>query len=198
MAFDANKINKFWDWFKTISDALLDHANNQTLIYQLDDRVNRLGAVSWEIGPWTDELQFLAISPNLNIDLLEYTQQVIALAPNCKGWHFLPSKPVKDWKGIVQLENERGIKITVDTSAWQYILYQFDDGTFAIDIKITQLDGNREIQQEAINIALTGYLGEEDFMWLINDFQIVDDFEEEVKRKATALKHIKNHIESLS
>jgi hypothetical protein len=95
------------------------------------------------------------------------------------------------------MKNELGMNITIDTSAWQYILYHFDDGTFAIDIKITELDGNREIQQNAVSIALTGYLGEENFMWLISDIQIVDDFEEEVKRKATALKHIKNHIESL-
>jgi len=197
MAFDANKINKFWDWFKTISDALLDHNNNQTLIYQLDDRVNRLGAVSWEIGPWENGGQFFALSPNLDIDMLTFTQQAIDLAPVCKGWHFLPSKPVKEWKGIVQLKNERGIKITIDTSVWQYILYVFDDGTFAIDIKTSEIDGNRGIQQEVIDIALTGYLGEENFMWLINDIQIVDDFEEDVKSKATALKHIKNHIESL-
>ncbi len=198
MTFDANKINEFWDWFKTVSDNLLDYKNNQTLIYQLDDRVNRLGDISWEIGPWENGLQFFALSPNLDIDKLTFTQQAIALAPVCKGWHFLPAKPVKEWTGIVQLKNERGIKITIDTSLWQYVLYQFDDGTFAIDIKTSEIDGNREIQQDAVTIALTGYLGEENFMGLINDIQIVDDFEDVIKNKATLLKFIKQHIESIT
>jgi len=198
MAFDANKINKFWDWFKTISDDLLDHENNQTLIYQLDDWVNRLGAVSWEIGPWENDCQFFALSPNLDPDMLTFTQQAIALAPACKGWHFLPSKPPKEWNGIWQMRNERDIQITVDTEAWQYILYQFDDGVFSIDISITPIDGNQETKKQAVDIALTGYLGEEDYMLLINDIQIIDEFEDAIKSKATLLKDIKQHVKSLN
>jgi hypothetical protein len=62
--------------------------------------VNRLGSFSWEIGPWENDLQFFALSPDLDIARLALTKQVIATAPDCKGWHFLPSKPPKNWKGF--------------------------------------------------------------------------------------------------
>jgi hypothetical protein len=197
MSLDTHKINKFWDWFKPISDNLLDHTTNENLINLLDDQINKLGKVDWEIGPWTDSLQFLAISPNLNIDMLAFTQQVIALAPPCEGWYFLPSKPPKDWKGIWNMKNERGAKILVDTSEWQYILYQSDDETFDIDIKTTEFDANLETQKLAVDIALTGYLGEECFMLIIRDIQIVIAFEDAVKSKATLLRNIKKHVESI-
>jgi hypothetical protein len=198
MSFNPDKITEFWNWFTSISTELLNHNTNQRLINQLDDHVKELGPVDWEIGPWADDLQFLAISPNLKIDILPFTQQIIALAPHCPGWHFLPSKPPKEWSGSWYMKNELGMRIKVNTDAWQYILYQFDDNTFAIDIKTTEIDGNQETQNLAVDIALTGCLGEEYFRLMISDVQIIDEFEEAVKSKATLLKNIKNHIESLN
>lgn len=197
MTIDNSAINKFWDWFKSISTELLSNDTYQNLISQLDERVNNLGPISWEIGPWPNGKQFFALSPNLNPEELAFTKHIISLAPPCNGWHFLPSKPPKNWLGIWNMKNEKGLTIHVDASTWQYVLYQFDDGTFAIDIKASGIDGNEDTRLMAVDIALTGYIGEEDFMASISDIQIVDEFEDAILSKMTSIEHIKAHLESL-
>jgi hypothetical protein len=123
---------------------------------------------------------------------------MIDLALPCEGWHFLPSKPPKtDWKGIWKMKNEVGKEILIDTNNWEYILFKFDDGTFDANIKISDIDGNEDTQNLAVDIALTGYLGEESFMYLINQITIVDQFEDDIKSNSSLLKHIKKHIEHI-
>jgi hypothetical protein len=198
MDLSPEKISKFWDWFKTISANLRINPTDTYFINLLDREVNKLGNVDWEIGPWEENVMFLAISPNLNIDQLELTQRIVSSAPEVPGWKFLPSKPPKDWQGIWKMENEFGKSILIDASEWKYILYRFDDGTFDIDINISDFDGNKTTQYMAVDIALTGYLGEETFMNLIQEVNIVDEFSEELSGKATSLKNIRKHIERIS
>jgi hypothetical protein len=196
MNFNVAEINKFWTWFKSISVDLLANPTDNSLVTQLDNRVSILGHFDWEIGPWGENLYYFTISPNLNITRLELTQQMIDSAPQCEGWHFLPSKPPKvDWKGIWKMKNEVGKEILIDTNNWKYILYKFDDGTFDADIKINNIDGDEDTQNLAVDIAITGYIGEENFIRLINHINIVDQFEEDTKSNSSLLKHIKKHIE---
>lgn len=189
---------KFWDWFKSISDDLLLDPTRSDLIYQIDDRVNQLGRFDWEIGPWKDDSFYFAISPNLDVMKLELTRQIIQYAPKCKRWCFLASKPPKnDWHGIWKMKSEIGKSILVNSNNWEYILYEFDNNSFDIDIKIDDIDDNININV-AIDIALTGYLGEENYMTLIKNIKVVTSFDEELQSKATQLKYIKKHIESLN
>lgn len=189
---------KFWDWFKSISDDLLLDPTRSDLIYQIDNRVNRLGHFDWEIGPWKDNLFYFAISPSLDITRLELTRQIIEYAPKCDGWYFFASKPPKrDWHGIWKMKNEMGREILVDSSNWEYILYEFEDKTFDMDIMIDDIDGDIGIINMAIDIALTGYLGEEKYITAIKNVKIVTSFDEELKKKTTRLQYIKKHIESI-
>ncbi|WP_114938884.1 hypothetical protein [Mucilaginibacter endophyticus] len=197
MDLNQVEISSFWDWFKTISADLLINPTDTYFINLLDTQVSKLGNVDWEIGPWEENVTFLAISPNLNFEQLDFTRKVIDAAPYCSGWKFLPSKPPKDWCGIWEMENEIGKTILVDTSNWTYILHRFDDEGFGIDFQIPDFAGDQTTQYVAIDIALTGYLGEEPFMNLIQDINIVDDFGEEMSGKATSLKYIKKHIEQI-
>ncbi|MDN3579658.1 hypothetical protein [Mucilaginibacter flavus] len=193
MKTNIDKINSFWIWFQSVADDLLKHPTNENLISLLNARITELGVSAWEIGPWENNDYFLVISPGLDINQLPLTQQIIDLAPICNGWHFLAFKPVKDWKGIWDMKNEWDKTIRVNSTNWEYILYLFDDGTFDIDIKIDGVDGNENTRYAAVHFALAGYLGEEVVMQLILNVKIVDSF----KGKATSLKHIKKHIESI-
>lgn len=193
MEINIDKINSFWIWFGSVAADLLEYPTNGNLISLLDSRITELGVSAWEIGPWKNDDYFLAISPGLDVNQLLLTQQIIDLAPICNGWHFLAFKPVKDWKGSWDMKNEWDKTIRVHSTNWEYILYLFDDGTFDIDIKIDGVDGNEDTRYAAVHFALTGYLGEEVFMKLILNIKIVDIF----KGKATSLKHIKKHIESI-
>jgi hypothetical protein len=193
-----NKIIKFWEWFESISQDLLLDPTRKDLISQLDNSVSRLGSFGWEMGPLKENICYFAISPNLDVERLKITRQIIDLSIKCKGWDFLPSKPAKyDWKGIWKMRNDFGKEILVNSNKWEYILYEFDDKTFDMDILIGGVDGDLNTCYSAIDIALTGYLGEEEFMRLIKNIKIVDVFEAENKDKATQLKYIKNHIESI-
>jgi hypothetical protein len=193
MDINIDKVNSFWNWFESIASHLLEHPSNQNLISLLDARITDLGIAAWEIGAWENDDYFLAISPGFNINHIPLTQQVVDLAPVCAGWHFLAFKPAKGWEGIWDMKNESGKTLRVNSANWEYVLYQFDDGSFDIDVKIDEVDGNEATRYDAIDLALAGYLGEELFMQLIQNVTIVDTFE----GKATALKHIKKHIESI-
>lgn len=93
--------------------------------------------------------------------------------------------------------NENGKSISIDISNWLYVLFLFEDGTFDIDLKITSIDGNNETQKIAVDIVLTSLLGEERFMTLIKNIQIVNDFGEN-ESSATQLKFIRQHIDRVT
>lgn len=195
---NLESINKFWDWFKSVSRDLLDDPTRSDLIYQIDSRINKFGRFDWEIGPWKEETYYLAISPNLDAAKLEFTREFVKKAPKCIGWHFLPSKPPKsDWKGVWKMRNEKGKEILGDSNNWKYILYEFEDETFDMDIMIDAVDGGDNSINIAIEITLTGYLGEETFMQLIKNLEIVSSFDGADQSTGTLIKHIKKHIESI-
>ena len=194
------KATNFWMWFSIIAAELLADPIRSDLIGQLDSRVCALGSFDWEIGPYVDGLYYLAISPNLNLSNLRTTQFIVSLSLPCVGWHFLSSKPQKtEWLGIWEMKNEIGKEIIVDSSSWEYILFKFEDEhNFDIDIKINFIDGDRDILNTAVDIALTGYLGEEEFLRSIININIVDEFGEDIKSNVTKLPHIFKHLQSLS
>ncbi|MGZ3829814.1 MAG: hypothetical protein ACXVAY_12905 [Mucilaginibacter sp.] len=192
-------IVEFWDWFKSISNSLLQNPTNADLVHQIDNKVSEFGVFDWEIGPWEPEIFYFAISPNLNESKLKLTREFIKYAPVCVGWHFLPSKPVKkEWQGIWKMKNQIGSEILIDTHNWKYILYETENRAFYMDIRIdNNIDGGIDTVNTAIEIVLTGYLGEEMFMEFIKNIRIVKSFGED-QDKATLIKHIKKHLESIT
>ena len=175
---DLGNVIEFWNWFKSISKKLLLEPTRADLISQIDNRLSKFGLFDWEIGPWEDNTYYFAISPNSDAGKLEFTLEFVKNAPQCAGWHFMSSKPPKsDWQGKWKMKNQMGKEILVDSSNWEYILYAFEDGTFDIDIKINSVDSDSNTVNTAIDIALTGYLGEEAFMRLIKNIKIVSSFE---------------------
>jgi hypothetical protein len=198
MDITKDAIQEFWIWFESIASDLLAYPTNKNLIKKIDEHVYRLGRYDWEVGPWNDGLYYFAISPNLDIEKATTARRIIEMAPICKGWHFLSSKPPKAWTGIWKMTNETGDEILIDSNDWKYVLYRFNDDTFDIDIVIDSIKGNLDTQYLAADIALTGYLGEENFMRLIKNIQIVNEFEVLNKDKATLLKYIKSHMDDIS
>ncbi len=192
-------VTKFWTWFGSISKELLKNPHREDLISQLDNHVNDLGHLAWEIGPLKENTYYLAISPNLSDSKMELTRSIISTAPLCDGWTFLYAKPIKvQWKGIWKMKNHVGKEILVDCNNWEYILYEFKDRTFDMDILIDGVDGDMETCYSAIDIALTSYLGEEEFMKLIKGIKILTELDDELMNKLTKLKFIRKHIESLN
>ncbi|WP_183573929.1 hypothetical protein HDF18_08700 [Mucilaginibacter sp. X5P1] len=193
---DIKKVVKFWDWFKSVSNDLILNPTRNDLTIQIDNHISQLGHFDWEIGPWDENSFYFAISPNLDPNKLNLTHQIIEHAPKCKGWHFLASKPPKEWQGIWKMKNEKGTEIWINSNNWKYILYAFEDKTFDMDIMIDDINGNDDTINMAIDIALTGFIGEEKFMNLIKNISIIS-CDEEFSEKATSIKYIAKHIESI-
>jgi hypothetical protein len=192
-----NRVVEFWRWFESISNELLLNQTRADMIAQVDNQITKLGSFDWEIGPLNKTTSYFAISPNLDYKKLEYTRQIVALAPESEGWHFLPSKPPKQWNGIWKMKNEFGQEILVDSGNWEYILDEFDDKTFDIGILIDGVDGDLNTCYLAVDIAMTGYLGEEEFMKLIKNITFLTELDDETTNRLTKLKFIKKHIESI-
>lgn len=196
MFIEPKNVTSFWHWFESISNELYTDSSNTKILQQLDNRVTAMGPFDWELGPVDDRLLYLAISPNLNAELLKATTKIISLAPSCEGWWFLYAKPKKEYSPILNLVNEIGRSISIDISTWMYVLYYFEDGTFDIDIRLNSIEGSAETQKLAIDIALTNLLGEERYMTLFKGIKIVTDFGENENR-ATLIRHISDHVDKV-
>lgn len=196
MSIEMNKVLFFWKWFESVSDALHLNLENVDILSELDNKVKELGPFDWEIGPVDDNLLYLAISPRLNEEYLKITKEIVSYAPSCKGWWILYAKPRKEYAPVFSMVNEKGKSILVDISDWEYVLFLFEDGTFDIDLRISSIDGNLETKNLAVDVALTGLMGEERFMALIKNIRIVNDFGEN-ETHVTNLKQINEHIEKI-
>ena len=195
MHFNHNKAIEFWRWFQSIEKQLSENLTNPHLIKKLDSLVSSIGKFEWELGPLDDAIRYLAISPILSKELLTATREIIKLAPICIGWQFLPAKPAKKGQLVFEMTNQYGTQITVDASKWEYVLYQYEDYTFGIDITIGDIDCSLDIAYLAADIALTNILGEEEYMEAISDVKIVKTFEQ--TGKASMFEHLGEHLLSL-
>lgn len=202
MQIDYDKTIQFWKWFRTVAEELSKPSDDNRLIEQLDDYVYSIGQeLEWEMGPVGSATEvregvtsYLAISPCLNEDLLSKTQEIIALAPEYKGWAFFPAKPAKGWTGNWDMLNEFDRMISVDANEWKYTLYQFEDKTYDMDIWVNNIDGNLHTQYIAVDIVITNLLGEEKFMKQIKNIKIVNDSDLNGQDKWTLLKNLEKHL----
>ena len=205
MLIDYDKVKQFWKWFISVSDELSKSSEDDRLLKQLDGFVSTIGQdLDWEIGPVELEMNikddaksYLAISPCLNEELLSKTREIIARAPDCKGWAFFPSKPVKGWTGSWNMLNELDRVISIDANEWKYILYQFDDATFDMDIWVNNVDGNLTTKYIAVDVVITNLLGEERFMNEIKNISIIKGDDLNTQHNWSLLKNLDKHLNAL-
>jgi len=194
---DKAQIQNFWKWFvKNVSQFKSDDAD-QKLFDQLDQKIQELGEFDWELGELKKEW-FFVISPNFNEELLLQTEQIISQAPECPGWIFFSARQKKDWDLIWDMPNAQGSLIKVDARSWEYLLYQFDDGSFDIDISPVGFKGDLETKYVAIDFVLAGILGEREYLSLIKGINLVNKFKGKDQKMVSELKNLEKHIFSLS
>jgi hypothetical protein len=186
----------FWDWFYKNINSLEN--GDKDVINQLDQKIVSLGDFAWEIGPGKVERNSFVISPNGRKDLLTLTKQIIKVAPNCEGWEFRYAKPPKDWDLIFNIQNSHGRPIEINAKNWEYVLFEFPDRTFDIVIKAPSLiDLEDNEKTYCAEIVLDGILGEEKHIELIENIEIVNEFDEDLNGRKSSIKSINSHINSL-
>ncbi|HWZ46191.1 MAG TPA: hypothetical protein VNW97_22150 [Candidatus Saccharimonadales bacterium] len=174
------KVKYFWAWFSSMSASLAADIGNPSLLEELDARVRELDSMlSWEVGPGSSEPWQLVISPNLNRDLRQRSQEIISCAPVLEGWEFYSARRPKDWDYKFVMERSDGREsIELDASAWFFVLLQYPDGVREVLLQgnnLPALDDDERWQAAAV--TLEGILGEELILENIDEFELMDRFE---------------------
>ncbi len=189
------KIHEFWNVFSSISEEVLVTPNDDKLIAKIDSSVRDLGDYDWEYGPSQTKRFYFALSPNLQIHLLEEVDYIVSLAPAIDNWEIISCKPKKkefleEW----EILNERGEKIIVNTKNWKCVIYKFPDDTIELDVVIENVDGNDEIKYLAVDIHLSNILGERKYIQKIKTFSILNEFPEDIKKRAVRVRDLDKYI----
>lgn len=170
-------IKEFFNW---LSKNLPNIYSDKKVQKELSVRLAALNTeIRWEIGPSENTENFLAFSPNLNEELLDFTKMLVEKAPSITGWEFLPAKPRKRWK-------RRNIRIDCDGKLKEfnfddckYFLTSFNDGEFFDVNLVPNFD-------QKINLSDVGYvgglfvefeLGEELYLNLVDRVNIIQESE---------------------
>jgi len=193
------QVAEFWQWFQSVCGQFGATFENRELVDELDARIATLGSFSWELGPGVrdDKNSALVLTPGGDPDLLRETRQVIAIAPECPGWEFYPAKPPKKWQREFSLQKRDGTVINVNASGAWYVLFKYPDGVFDVLLADRNLAAlSEDHQQTAAVILLDGELGEERRMAIVHSVDIVGQFEDDMKRKSSAIVSLAAHVQS--
>lgn len=194
MKLEKNSLNadSFWKWFSKISNSLAANVENEELLNELDERVRQLSpGLSWEIGPGRKKDWCLAISPNLNSELLPETDAVVAQAPELPDWEVTSTRPKKDWKGWFEIRREDGSCFSVDSSGWLYVLLRYPDGFYEVLLQhevASQLSPDE--RWTAAAIVLEGLLGERTLIDKVQAFDLVSELGPQLSREAKPIQKL--------
>lgn len=193
-----SEIQAFWRWFQTISSELGIRLDNQSLLAELDERVSRLGDVSWEVGPGRLEENALVITPDGSKEWLGLTQHFVALAPRIPGWEFHWARPPREWDLRFSVERDTGGILDIDAREWKYVLFRFADHSFDI---VVEQSNHRDVSASdrytAAVVLLDGILGEAKRLELIGGIEPVVTLSKEHAAKASPVVVLAKHLDSL-
>jgi hypothetical protein len=191
---------EFWQWFASNCNRLEHDLGDQEILHELDRRVLLFtdGSLSWEVGPGRRKPYGLVISPSGQKSMLQVTRSIVSAAPEIESWEFYYAKPPKDWSQRFSFRGVTGKDVFIDATHWEYVLMKFTDGTFDIVVRTVGCEGaNQEDRLTAIGILLDGILGELTRLEKICSVEAVEDFDADLRGKASSVKVLRDHIESL-
>jgi hypothetical protein len=184
-------INLFWTWFSAIADNLASNVEDNSLLTELDKKILKLDPrLSWEIGPGRTREWQLVISPNLDRELREVADAIIAEAPVLPRWQFYSSRRPKEWNYQFQLEIGGRLK-NVDASNWKFVLLEYPDDTIEILLEGRDALSLEDDQRwQAAAIVLESVLGEDALFGKV-DFELVDKLEPQYSPDARPIQELR-------
>lgn len=181
----------FWKWFESVAGHFGPQFENETLVRELDTRINALGGFAWEIGPGRREASMLAISPGGDPDILAETRNIVACAPKIPGWEFHAAKPPKQWQPIFDIQDESGLPFRVNATDWKAVFLTRPNMASTLIIEAPGLQGlSHEHQQWAAEIAVDGLIGEERRIEDIGSILVVQKFDPRIKHRSVPITEI--------
>lgn len=189
---NKNQINDFWSWFRRNAATLTSETS--TAAEQLDTRVRGLHPdISWEIGPGLTKSWQLAISPNLNRDLRDVTRSIVKESPSLDEWEFYSARQPKAWNYSFKLDRENGEEnIAIDAANWTFVLLRYPDGLREVLLKAHALPRLTKGERWQIGaIVLEGILGEDNFLDVVDEFEVVDELEPRFAEKERPIQDLR-------
>ncbi len=160
------KAEKFWNW---INDYLTKNGPiNSTFFKEIDEQISKIGKIDWEIGSWGNDGEYLAISPNLNLNLHEFTKEFIKYAPVIPNWSFLDCKPAKENYQELKYSDFNQNIVTLNLKSWNFLLFE-DNDKFYLEVFFDDEIHKNDICN-VIEIAITNLIGEYSFMHKVSEF----------------------------
>jgi hypothetical protein len=116
-------LNEFWNWFAANAEAISSETHPE-LLEILDEKLTQVDPrLSWEIGPGRHEPWLLAISPNLDKALVNDAREMVAEAPEIRGWEIYAARQPKQWDYRVEIDSDTSDQsVSLDASDWQFVL----------------------------------------------------------------------------
>ncbi|MET0465208.1 MAG: hypothetical protein ABW007_18750 [Chitinophagaceae bacterium] len=190
-------IKSFWEWFANNAYRMNLESASDAFLAELDEQVVNLGDFAWEIGPGFHKENQFVLSPHGDKEILKQTRDVIGKAPVMDKWEFYPARQPLQGNLVFVLNTDPG-EISFDATNWQYILYQFHDGTFDIILKAPNIAALSPADQSlAARLAIDGAIGEEKRIELFVDIEVVEAFEDGEKPLAPTLPLLPDHLKQL-
>jgi hypothetical protein len=197
---DYAKMREFWEWFTKSVTEIEDVFADRAFLDALDEKVQGLNIVSWEIGPGLKAAgnRSLVLSPGGDRKLMELTTAMIDTAPDLAGWEFYAAKPPKAWDRRFSVSDEKGNEFEIDAADWSYCLLKHEEG-FEIIIRAPNMEeAPLEIQQTAAEVLIEGEIGEAARVKHVDYITVVKDFEKELENKASPIRALRDHLSQLT
>ena len=201
MLVNDEKIEKFWQWFVKNDQLIKSCIERETaserekLIEQLNNFILEFGMFTWDIGLDEHHNWFFTISPNIDPDLLEISQQIMSDAPAHLDWQFNASRPAKNWARTFSVYNNEMDLIHIDASSWFYIAFEENDGKIELVFEannIAHLD--EETAEQAVNLFLINEIGEYPLIVHISTVTIVNEIDLDDEDSKYPIHELREHL----
>lgn len=187
---EIDPIADFWRWFIEHDQQLFEHYDDLALGDQLDKQLARVHPLlGWEVGPQGEDSMYFAVSPDMDVSLIELAGQVIKLCPSLDSerWSFCVGRQRRPWSEVVQIAaDENALFSEVDLSQWKHLVFRVPDSElFDIVFECGEhcpLDDD-ELEEIAILVAIS-LLGEITVLEKVDQIEVVRAFEGDRAKRA--------------
>lgn len=174
----------FWYWFKNNERSFFkivkQHSNIEKGFFnKLTPKLNELNKGYFFLtGMYNDKTAELIITPDGNIKIIVFVEELVNSAPKINGWRFTAMKPPLDIKDV-------GIKMAgYEFNKEKLSFYSNEHSEYPdeIDITVAHVDLNDENKSAIINgtyIFLDNFLGEMNFVTIIDKLNVISKDEAE-------------------
>lgn len=197
--FHSNKIQTnrdFWNWFlkyeETFFNAIKERTDVQTAFFdEISPKLDELKeGIYFMAGMSDDNTAELILTPDGVVKNIVFVEELICAAPKLVNWKFTALKPPMHTEGGINMSG-----YTFDTASIHFCYKEHPNYPDEIDIIVFHKDyneTNEEIIGNGIYIFLDNFLGELNFVTIIDGIEVAS--EKDAPSKLIPIEKLKNFL----